>query len=93
MRYENRNSRGADNRQCGRRARNLADHADVARMYTDNIDALCRRLLLDFDGDDLNDADTLAQLRTLQMVRRDILTLAFPPDDDLPKNDTPTASF
>ena len=66
---------------------------DVARMYTDNIDALCRRLLLDFDGNDLNDAETLAQLRTLQMVRRDILTLAFPPDDDLPQNDTPTASF
>lgn len=66
---------------------------DVVRMYTDNIDALCRRLLLNFDGDDLNDADTLAQLRTLQMVRRDILTLSFPPDVDLPQNDTSTASF
>ena len=66
---------------------------DIARMYTENIDALCRRLLLDFDGDDLNDADTLAQLRTLQMIRRDILTLASPPDTDLPQNDTPTASF
>lgn len=31
---------------------------DITHMYTDNIDALCRRLLLDFDGDDLNDADT-----------------------------------
>ena len=49
---------------------------DVARMYTDNIDA-----------------DTLAQLRTLQMIRRDILTLASPPDADLPQNDTLTASF
>ena len=66
---------------------------DVARMYTDNIDALCRRLLLDYDGDDINDADTLAQLRTLQMIRRDILTIASPPDVDLPQNDTSTASF
>ena len=61
---------------------------DITHMYTDNIDALCRRLLLDFDG-----ADTLAQLRTLQMIRRDILTLASPPDADLPQNDTLTASF
>ncbi len=66
---------------------------DVARMYTDTIDALCRRLLLDFDGDDLNDADTLAQLRTLQMIRRDFLTLASPPDVNLPQNDTLTAVF
>lgn len=66
---------------------------DITHMYTDNIDALCRRLLLDFDGDDINDADTLAQLRTLQMIRRDILTLASPPDADLPQNDTLTASF
>jgi hypothetical protein len=33
------------------------------------------------------------QPEALQMIRRDILTLASPPDVDLPENDTPTAQL
>lgn len=40
-----------------------------------------------------SDARTLSRLRALQTIRRDILTLASPPDVDLPENDTPAAQL
>ena len=49
--------------------------------------------ILDISGDDEEDTEILGRLRALQMIRRDIVTLATPPDVDIPENDTPTASF
>lgn len=71
----------------------LQNEADVARAYIDTLDALTRALILDIDGDDADDASTLSRLRALQLLRRDIATLASPPGADAAANDVPTASL
>lgn len=68
----------------------LQNSRAVKRMYVETIDRLCRRILLDIDGaDEGSDAETLGTLRVLQMIRRDIETLADPPGVDDPENDVP----
>ena len=52
-----------------------------------------RSVILDISGDDTEESATLSRLRALQMLRRDLLSLAMPPDVDAPENDTPTASL
>lgn len=67
-----------------------------AQKYIDTIDRITREILLDTSGEAADDADpsaTLTQLRVLQQLRSDILTLSMPPDIDDPENDVATASF
>lgn len=71
----------------------LQTQQDVANLYLDTIDEVTRMAILDISGDDEEDSEILGRLRALQMIRRDIVTLATPPDVDIPENDTPTASF
>ena len=71
----------------------LQTRQDVANLYLDTIDEVTRMAILDISGDDEEDTEILGRLRALQMIRRDIVTLATPPDVDIPENDTPTASF
>ena len=66
----------------------LQTQPDLVRLYTETLDEISRMVLLDLTAiDDETDAETLNRLRTLQMIRRDLRTLASPPDADLPKND------
>lgn len=66
---------------------------EIRRQYVDTLDYLTRYIIMDINGDDEEDAATLGRLRVLQMLRRDINTLADPPEADLPENDVPTASL
>ncbi len=69
---------------------NLQTEPELLKEYTDTIDWLYRTVLLDIDlADSGTDTEMLSRLRVLQMIRRDLMTLASPPDVDLPENDTP----
>ena len=72
----------------------LQTERDVADLYVQTLDEVTRTVILDLSATD-SDADStiMSKLRALQMIRRDILTLASPPDVDDPANDIPTASF
>lgn len=72
---------------------NLQVEQDITILYLDTLDEITRMMILDITGVDEEDTKVLGRLRALQMIRRDIATLATPPDVDLPENDTPTASF
>ncbi len=72
---------------------NLQVQQDITNLYLETLDEVTRMVILDISGVDEEDAKVLGRLRALQMIRRDIATLATPPDVDLPENDTPTASF
>ena len=72
---------------------NLQVQQDITNLYLNTLDEVTRMVILDISGVDEEDTKVLGRLRTLQMIRRDIATLATPPDVDLPENDTPTASF
>ncbi len=70
---------------------NLQTAPELIKEYTDTIDWLYRTVLLDIDlADSGTDTEMLSRLRVLQMIRRDLVTLASPPDVDLPENDSPT---
>lgn len=72
----------------------LQNQPELTSIYLRTLDELTRATILDISGaDDETDTDTLARLRALQMIRRDIATLASPPDADAPANDTPAAQF
>ena len=71
----------------------LQNDRDVAQLYIDTLDRLTRSVILDLSDDDTEDFSTLSRLRALQMMRRDIVALAMPPDVDDPDNDTPTATL
>lgn len=71
----------------------LQNNADLVHSYIHTLDYLTRAVILDLSGDDREDATTFSHLRALQLIRRDLLTLATPPDADDPANDNPTASF
>lgn len=72
----------------------LQNQPELRDAYIGTIDEVSRSVILDLTAaDDENDARTLSRLRALQMIRRDILTLASPPDVDKPENDTPAAQF
>ena len=69
----------------------LQNQPELRDAYIGTIDEVSRSVILDLTAaDDENDARTLSRLKALQMIRRDILTLASPPDVDLPENDKPT---
>ena len=71
----------------------LQNQPELTQLYVDTIDRITRSVILDLSGDDMEDSATLSHLRTLQMIRRDLLSLAIPPDADDPANDTPTVSL
>lgn len=72
----------------------LQNNRDITEVYLQTLDEVTRSVILDLSGaDDEADTQTLSRLRALQMIRRDLLTLAMPPDADDPANDTPTAQL
>ena len=72
----------------------LQNQPELRDAYIETIDEVSRSVILDLTATDTeSDARTLSRLRPLQMIRRDILTLASPPDVDLPENDTPAAQL
>ena len=71
----------------------LQNQRDLTNIYISTLDELTRLVILDISGDETQDSPTLARLRALQMIRKDLLTLSTPPDVDEPANDIPTASF
>ena len=72
----------------------LQNQPELRDAYIETIDEVSRSVILDLTATDTeSDARTLSRLRALQMIRRDILTLAGPPDVDMPENDTPAAQF
>ncbi len=72
----------------------LQSSPEIAKTYINTIDDLTRAVILDLSAtDDESDAVTLSRIRVLQMIRRDIIALATPPDVDIPANDTPTAQL
>ncbi|MDE6243768.1 MAG: hypothetical protein K2M14_07145 [Muribaculaceae bacterium] len=71
----------------------LQNQNDLTNIYISTLDELTRLVILDISGDETQDSPTLARLRALQMIRKDLLTLSTPPDVDEPANDIPTASF
>lgn len=72
----------------------LQNDRDIINMYVRTIDELTRSTILDMTAtDDESDTATMSKLRVLQMIRRDLTTLATPPDVDDPANDIPTAQI
>ena len=71
----------------------LQNDRDVVDMYVRTLDELTRCVILDLTADDESDTAAMSKLRVLQMIRRDLTTLATPPDVDDPANDTPTAQI
>lgn len=71
----------------------LQNDRDVVDMYVRTLDELTRCVILDLTADDESDTAAMSKLRVLQMIRRDLTTLATPPDLDDPANDTPTAQI
>ncbi len=71
----------------------LQNEPEVAKAYVEAIDEVTRAAILDISGDDEADTKIMSRLRALQMIRRDLTTLASPPDVDLPENDTPAAQL
>lgn len=71
----------------------LQNDRDVVDMYVRTLDELTRCVILDITADDESDTAAMSKLRVLQMIRRDLTTLATPPDVDDPANDIPTAQI
>lgn len=72
----------------------LQNDRDIVDMYVRTLDELTRSVILDVTAtDDESDTAAMSKLRVLQMIRRDLMTLATPPDVDDPANDTPTAQI
>ncbi len=72
----------------------LQNNHDITEVYLQTLDEVTRSVILDLSGaDEEADTRTLSRLRALQMIRRDLLALAMPPDADDQANDTPTARF
>ena len=72
----------------------LQNQPELRDAYIKTIDEVSRSVILDLTAtDNESDSRTLSRLRALQMIRRDILTLASAPDVDKPENDKPAAQF
>lgn len=72
----------------------LQTEPEVTGLYIDTIDELTRSLIIDHDATlEECDSDILSRLRVLQMIRRDILTIARPEDVNDPANDIPAAQL
>ena len=71
----------------------LQNQRELSKTYLCVLDEVTRTIILDISGDEEDDVAVMARLRTLQMIRRDLLTLSTPPDADDPANDVPTAQL
>lgn len=71
----------------------LQNQRELSTTYLRVLDEVTRTIILDISGDEDDDVAVMRRLRTLQMIRRDILTLSTPPDADDPANDAPAASL
>ena len=71
----------------------LQNQQELSKTYLRVLDEVTRTIILDISGDEEDDVAVMARLRTLQMIRRDLMTLSTPPDVDDPANDTPTAQL
>ena len=71
----------------------LQTNAELTKLYVDTLDEMTRTVILDIEGLEEKDAETLGRIRVLQMLRRDILKIATPPDVDDPANDVPAAQL
>ena len=72
----------------------LQNQPELTKVYLQTLDELTRTVILDLTAiDEESDSLTLSRLRTLQMIRRDIITLSMPPDADDPANDIPAAQL
>ena len=71
----------------------LHNRPEIVKTYINVIDEITRSSILDISGDEEDDVAIMARLRALQMMRRDIKTLATPPDSDDPANDIPAVSI
>ena len=69
----------------------LQNHPEIMASYRDTIRDLCRDTILSPDDED--DVERMSRLRSLQMMLRDLETLAAPPDADGPANDIPAISL
>ena len=70
----------------------LQNQQELSKTYLRVLDEVTRTIILDVTGDEEDDVAVMARLRTLQMIRRDILTLSTPPDVDDPANYLPKFS-
>lgn len=68
----------------------LQNRPELTQLYFEVIDDLTRSIILNISGDDAKDLAMLSDLHLLQSIRRDLLTLAEPPDLDDPENEVPT---
>lgn len=71
----------------------LQNQPEIVKTYINVIDEITRNSILDISGDEEDDVAIMARLRALQMMRRDMITLAAPPDADDPANDIPAATL
>ena len=72
----------------------LQNDSELKKMYVRVLDEVTRGVILDLSVEDPEcDREVLCRLRTLQMIRRDLLTLSLPPDADLPENDVPAVAL
>ncbi len=72
----------------------LQNDLEVIKAYLEAIDEVIHTAILDISGyDEAADSKIMSRLRALQMIHRDLTTLAAPPDVDLPENDTPAAQL
>ena len=72
----------------------LQNQPELTKVYLQTLDEVTRTVILDLTAtDEESDNLTLSRLRALQMIRRDLLTLATPPDADAPVNDIPMCSL
>ena len=69
----------------------LQNQPEIMASYRDTIRDLCRATIL--SPDDVDDVERMSRLRSLQMMLRDLETLAAPPDADGPANDIPAISL
>lgn len=58
----------------------LQNQQELTRLYLETLDAVTRSVILNISGDEAEDSATLSRLRALQMIRRDLLSLAMPPN-------------
>ena len=68
----------------------LQNQPEIITSYRDTIRDLCRDTIL--SPDDVDDVERMSRLRSLQMMLRDLETLAAPPDAGDPANDIPLVS-
>ena len=69
----------------------LQTQPQILKAYRRTVSILSHKLILTPDDDD--DVETMAHLRALQMMIRDLETIANPPGADDIENDNPVVSL